>query len=528
MSVLIEEDINHTVSGLEEENQNLRQRIRESEEEREILKRRINYLEWELIKLKAERNYLSGEVDRKDVLMRQATEALEGKDRIISQLKKEVEEFEKELIFEKRKPFMKTKKESSPEEEPKRKGAPRNHKGGGRKKPQEIHRRRDVYPRKCPQCHSEHVRSYEKYEPHYQWDILLIVKPFNTEFRNHYGKCLDCGKVFLATEGEEEIKNARIGVNIRTIAGYLRHRLCVPRNKIKDFFVDLIGFSVSEPALLGFDYHTAEKGEFLIDEIKKLIRASEVVYMDETGWSRDGERGWMWAAQGMIEELKAALYKIDKSRGAKVAEEILSRFFRGILSSDCLKSYDPVKAGKKQKCNPHFLRSGEEAKQLTASELDLAFLEGLKNLIKGAIDGWKSYHEGTLTLDDLKSLKRKVSKKLKKLVSMPVEHKKVKNLRDRVIKYKKDIFTYLDNPRVEPTNNTAERLMKLAARLREISYGSRSDRGADALSANLSMMKTCELNGGKYLTFLKKFLSTHDQEELKKHLFNKDRPVRGP
>lgn len=65
---------------------------------------------------------------------------------------------------------------------------------------------------------------------------------------------------------------------------------------------------------------------------------------------------------------------------------------------------------------------------------------------------------------------------LDELTSRPVEHKRVKDLRDRVtkLKYREDIFTYLDNPKVEPTNNIAERLLKVAARLRDITYGSRS------------------------------------------------------
>ncbi|MCL0040840.1 hypothetical protein M1M90_01950 [Thermodesulfovibrionales bacterium] len=76
--------------------------------------------------------------------------------------------------------------------------------------------------------------------------------------------------------------------------------------------------------------------------------------------------------------------------------------------------------------------------------------------------------------------------------------------------------------------DTPYRLLKVAARLRDITYGSRSDRGADALSTNLSMMQTCQLNKVKYFIFLKKLLSTHNEEELKRLIFNKECPIRGP
>lgn len=82
------------------------------------------------------------------------------------------------------------------------------------------------------------------------------------------------------------------------------------------------------------------------------------------------------------------------------------------------------------------------------------------------MEAWKNYHEKLLTLSDLSSLKEKLLEELDELTSRPVEHKKVKNLRDRVIKYREDIFTYLDNPKVEPSNNIAERLLKVAARLK--------------------------------------------------------------
>ena len=84
------------------------------------------------------------------------------------------------------------------------------------------------------------------------------------------------------------------------------------------------------------------------------------------------------------------------------------------------------------------------------------------------MEAWKNYHEKLLTLSDLSSLKEKLLEELDELTSRPVEHKKVKNLRDRVIKYREDIFTYLDNPRVEPGNNIADKASQSSSKVKGI------------------------------------------------------------
>lgn len=50
------------------------------------------------------------------------------------------------------------------------------------------------------------------------------------------------------------------------------------------------------------------------------------------------------------------MHTIRESRGREVIEEVLGPDFRGVLSSDCCPSYEPIAAAGKQKCRGHIIK----------------------------------------------------------------------------------------------------------------------------------------------------------------------------
>jgi len=64
------------------------------------------------------------------------------------------------------------------------------------------------------------------------------------------------------------------------------------------------------------------------------------------------------------------------------------------------------------------------------------------------------------------------------LLLLPIKHKDARRLCKRIIKYNQELFTFLDNPLVEPTNNRAERQLRPNVIMRKITFGNRSALGA--------------------------------------------------
>ncbi len=59
-----------------------------------------------------------------------------------------------------------------------------------------------------------------------------------------------------------------------------------------------------------------------------------------------------------------------------------------------------------------------------------------------------------------------------------------------------NLLRFLDDPRIEPTNNRAERALRGAVIARKVSHCSKTEGGADAFSAFTSLIRTLERNGG--------------------------------
>ena len=77
-------------------------------------------------------------------------------------------------------------------------------------------------------------------------------------------------------------------------------------------------------------------------------------------------------------------------------------------------------------------------------------------VLKETIELWNGYHEGTKAFKDLGKGKERAISRMMELLLLPIEHKDTRRVRRRIIKYNQELFTFLDNALVEPTNNLAK------------------------------------------------------------------------
>ena len=82
----------------------------------------------------------------------------------------------------------------------------------------------------------------------------------------------------------------------------------------------------------------------------------------------------------------------------------------------------------------------------------------------------------------------------------PPNNKDLKRLSKRLIKYRREMFTFVKTE-VEPTNNNAEREIRPAVLMRKTSYGNRSERGAKTQAVLMSVIRTCAKQNTGFLGF---------------------------
>lgn len=374
-------------------------------------------------------------------------------------------------------------------ESPKR-GAPYGHTGRGRVKVEEVSEYVDIYPKGCV-CGNTDIEGYERsYDEHVVEDIEVRKKV--TCYRMHYGYCRSCKRVVSPQRDGSVIPNSRIGPMARAVGSYLRY-LGIPYRKVKRIFKGVFHLEISHTSLLGFDTKQAENGLVLYEGVKEVIRSSSHVNVDETGWRQEGHNVWLW----VFVTTEAVLYVIAESRGSKVITDVLGNKYGGILGSDFYSAYNPIEAEGKQKCLAHLLgdiKDIEEKNKFSLESGDERFCNGLKEVLKGSIADWNEYKKGNKGIEELKEDRDKTISKMIEIIQIPVENPDTQRIRERIIKHNSELFLFLDDPATEPTNNIAERQLRPNVIMRKITFGNRSEGGAEKHQIIMSIIQTGILN----------------------------------
>lgn len=373
-----------------------------------------------------------------------------------------------------------------------KRGAPYGHHGKGRIRPEEVHEHVDVYPDKCV-CGSTDIEGYENsFDEHIVEDIEVRKKV--KCYRMHYGRCRRCKKVVSPQRDESIIKNGRIGPMARAVGSYLRY-MGIPYRKVARIFKDVFHLKISHASLMHYDTRQAENGVRLYEGVKEVIRSSASVNVDETGWRMDGENCWLW----VFVTNEAVLYMIAKSRGSKVVIKVLGLRYGGILGSDFYSAYNPIEAQGKQKCLAHLLGDIKDIENKNKNKFPLEsadgrFCNGLKETLKEGTANWNEYKKGNKGIEELKEDRDRIISKMIELIQIPVENPDLQRIHDRIIKYNDELFTFLYNPIIEPTNNIAERNLRPNVIMRKITFGNRSEGGAEKHQIIMSIIQTGILN----------------------------------
>ena len=93
----------------------------------------------------------------------------------------------------------------------------------------------------------------------------------------------------------------------------------VSYDKIRLGFEQMLGFPVARSTLCRAMQRLARRAKPTRDALVEALRASPVVYADETGWKQGGRRVWLW----VFTNLRETVYEILPGRGFEQAASVL-------------------------------------------------------------------------------------------------------------------------------------------------------------------------------------------------------------
>ena len=221
------------------------------------------------------------------------------------------------------------------------------------------------------------------------------------------------------------------------------------------------------------------------------LKQGSFIHADETGWKVDGINHWLWK----FSNKKVSVSHIDESRGQKVVEKIIGDKYNGVLISDFLSAYNKIPAKKKQRCLVHILRDLKKVREYWQDDWQvLRYSDRLKKIFEDAIALHNEYKGKSR--DDKYCSRRSALEDSLRDFAFPNPNKKIlKRFAKRLQRHKGELLTFLYENSIDYHNNHAEQQIRPDVIFRKITFGNRSDRGAQYHSVIMSILQTAKLNG---------------------------------
>ncbi|CCC40367.1 IS66-like element ISHwa10 family transposase [Haloquadratum walsbyi] len=334
----------------------------------------------------------------------------------------------------------------------------------------------------CPDC-GEVFDESAGVSPRLVEELPDPQPPEVTQYNRHHYECHSCGAETVASHPDCP-DEGQFGVNVIAQAALSRYDHRLPYRKIGDRFEQLHGLELSGASAWHSTERAARAGRCEYEQIRRQIQQAGVVHVDETGIKRDGEQAWIWT----FTTEEHTLYAVRESRGSDVPAEVLGEDFAGTVVCDGWTAY-PAFSSNLQRCWAHILREAEDAadKQVEG--------EPIYRALKQLYVALQTRLESDLTVRERAELQLVARRELESLIERSVPDGPVATLLGKIEGGLDHWLTFIGEPAVSPTNNSAENALREPVVLRKIIGTLRNDRGMFVHETLLSLLAPCRQQG---------------------------------
>lgn len=380
--------------------------------------------------------------------------------------------------------------------DPKPPGRKDGHEGEHRGAPATVDRVLDApLPEACPDCRGAVVE--EVVRSQYVTDVPPVM-PVTVRFDVHVGRCAECRRR-LQGRHPGQISDAlgaaavQIGPQALAVGMEMHVRLGLSFRRVAETMGRHFGLRVSAAAFARAMGRMAGRMGGAVAAIEEALRAAAAVHGDGTGWRVDGRS----ACLHVVCTPNAARYLVDRRRGSGPTEEILGRDYAGVFVSDGLPAFERL-PWRRQRCLAHLVRFARDVeKEKTRGAVRRP--RAVKAFLRSAIDLGR--RRADLGPRAFRAARRALVGRLRALLGANLSDPDNARLRGRLWGAAPHLFTFLDAPGVDPTNNEAERSLRPAVIARKLSAGNRTWSGAAAWTRLASVIETCRRNGRDFTDF---------------------------
>ncbi len=390
-------------------------------------------------------------------------------------------------------PFRRQDKDKKPPDQHKRPGRPKGHPPAFRPPPAQVDEDIEMRLDRCPGCGGP-ITGVQRCEQYIE--DIPPVRPHVTKLTTYVGICRCCGEVRsthpLQVSTATGAAGTHLGSRALALAAWLNKRLGLTMRNTCRVLRDLLGLHLSPGGLSQALDRVANKNERAFQELLQQLRNQPAVYADETSWWVGGPGWWLWT----FTSPDLTVYHLDASRGRNVVLDMLGQDFAGVLTSDCLASYENLPYTM-HKCYAHHLKAIAKAQEDQPSD----YLAELRGLLKAAI--YLQAHRADLPPPEWAEKRQHLEDRADQLLLRTTPPGGAAKVANRLRKRRRWLFTFLDDPALEATNNRAERSLRPAVIARKLSCGNKTVRGKRTWEILTSLAATCHQREMDFVDYLR-------------------------
>ena len=324
----------------------------------------------------------------------------------------------------------------------KKQGGQKGHKGATNKqKPTEFETHK---PKRCPKCGGTRLKVTRRVKR----NILDVPEPPESETTQHTvctSECRDCG--LQGIEPETGLpKEGEYGVNV--IKKAVKNHISRLPTRVNADNLTQEGIPISSGTVHNITKRAGSALDGAAKDIIRMLLACTILHIDETQLKLNGKPVWVWIFADPFTGRSA--YVIRDSRGLKVLQEILGEDWDGTIVCD---GWGPYTRYRIQRCWAHILREMRDladrySKNKTAQHVE-AMLSRIYADARDIPASTPKYRR--------EYLRKLLIQRTRRLARTYADDPVIGKFMGKLYRASGDLFQFVLDPRIPPTNNAAER-----------------------------------------------------------------------
>jgi transposase len=325
-----------------------------------------------------------------------------------------------------------------------------------------------------------------------------------TEHQGHARTCPCCGHL---NRGQipPEICAHVIGPRLAAVMSYLSGRHHISRRAVEEIVETVFEVPTSLGSITTLEAETTAALASPYQEAQAAVREAPVKNTDESGWSEKGQKRWLWTAATAT----VAFFVIHLRRGFEGLQALLGETITGVVCSDRWSAYSKLPLNLRQVCWAHLKRDfqklidrGGPAEAIGRVGLDV---------VECLFADWWAFRRGELDRPGLQARLDPTARELQGVLEHGrwcADSKAATFCANLLVLYPA-LWLFAAIEGVEPTNNHAERILRLGVLWRKNAFGCHSAEGCRFVERMLTVVQTLRLQKRPVLDYLSRAIVAH-------------------